>query len=923
MSARFRQCFAMFVLIWSGVIAAPAAFAQTSYTFNLPEQSLADSLRAIGQQTEMNILFEPAAVKNARSPALKGQYTVDEAIRLVLAGTKLEAQHTAASNVVIKVKSARSTTLPATSADAPGNSGSTLAQTNSQSPQPQSATGPQNTDTSNSTSESSKKEGLSEIVVTGTLIHNVAPITPVITITQADLVSQGYTTVADAIYDLPQNFQGGGASPASNPVSGAGGSGASNNATFASGINLRGLGGSATLVLLNGRRLAPTAFGGAVDISQIPLSVIDRVEIVTDGASSLYGSDAVAGVVNIITKSDFSGVEVGGRSTGISGGKTPNYGGDLVGGTSWEGGGLVTSFDYEKDNSLWARNRSFSDTLPDPFALTPENEAAHYFASVHQNLTDRLNLSMDALLTHRTYNSTNNIFVTPVSSVNNGNVSQYSVSPQLDFAISSDWTASLIGQWSRERDHSVVDYPPPVNLLAVQPISYQVSYVEPRVDGKLFDLPGGGVRLAVGAQARQEKMDFSSSQLYQGVLSGSVADLSRHVTSAYSELMIPVIGTSNALPLTQELRVDVSVRYDHYSDFGSTTNPKVGISWAPVESVKLHGSYSRSFQAPALFDSAPLGGAAQVAPYVNPQSPTGSSLGLFTQIVTPLRPETARSYNLGLTLDPVDRLKIEVSYFDIDFSNEISYLLTEGICASFPCSLQDQAELGSFFQKNPSLAEVNAILNNPLNSIQNFAGANGSPGPYTPSDISAIGTLGNVNAGITRVRGVDLAPRYSGIDTSVGRFSADFDASYYLTYRQQITATSTPFSIDNTFGNPLRFRAKANVGWHWQGWAANARVNFANSYVNNTDPNCPGGCAVSSWTTVDTGLSYKFSTDSASWLRDTRFAVTVTNLFDRKPPYVYFPTFSGGNFGYDPVNANPLMRTVAVTFTKRFGAEVK
>src|SRR5580700_4010838 len=121
MSARFRCCWATIALILSGLLAAPAVFAETTYNFNLPEQSLADSLRAIGQQTETNILFEPDAVKNARSPALRGQYTVDEAIRLVLAGTKLEAQHTAASNVVIKAKSVRSTAQPAISAEPQGN----------------------------------------------------------------------------------------------------------------------------------------------------------------------------------------------------------------------------------------------------------------------------------------------------------------------------------------------------------------------------------------------------------------------------------------------------------------------------------------------------------------------------------------------------------------------------------------------------------------------------------------------------------------------------------------------------------------------------------------------------------------------------------------------------------------------------------
>ena len=91
MSAWFRRYLATVVIVLSGIIAAPVAFAETTYSFNLPEQALADSLRAIGQQTEMNILFEPEAVKNARSPALRGQYTVDEAIRLLLTGTKLVA----------------------------------------------------------------------------------------------------------------------------------------------------------------------------------------------------------------------------------------------------------------------------------------------------------------------------------------------------------------------------------------------------------------------------------------------------------------------------------------------------------------------------------------------------------------------------------------------------------------------------------------------------------------------------------------------------------------------------------------------------------------------------------------------------------------------------------------------------------------
>jgi iron complex outermembrane recepter protein len=80
-----------------------------------------------------------------------------------------------------------------------------------------------------------------------------------------------------------------------------------------SSVNLRGIGDGSTLVLINGRRVANYAFdGGAVDVSAIPLAAIDRVEILKDGASAIYGTDAIAGVVNFILRKDFQGVEVTG-----------------------------------------------------------------------------------------------------------------------------------------------------------------------------------------------------------------------------------------------------------------------------------------------------------------------------------------------------------------------------------------------------------------------------------------------------------------------------------------------------------------------------------------------------------------------------------------------------------------------------------
>src|SRR5690606_404365 len=106
---------------------------------------------------------------------------------------------------------------------------------------------------------------------------------------------------------IPQNFAGG-----QNPGV-ALGSGNNTNLTGGSAFNLRGLGPDATLTLLNGRRLSYGGFQQAVDASLVPVAALKQIEIITDGASALYGSDAVAGVANIILKRDFDGLTMAGR----------------------------------------------------------------------------------------------------------------------------------------------------------------------------------------------------------------------------------------------------------------------------------------------------------------------------------------------------------------------------------------------------------------------------------------------------------------------------------------------------------------------------------------------------------------------------------------------------------------------------------
>ncbi len=513
-----RHVFAVLSVVAMLMAFAPPSLGQTS-AFDLPTQPLAESLKAVGAKANLNVMVSPPLVDGKQAPPLKANVSATDALAQLLKGSGLDYHFINDQTVVIREKAAPAAKDPPTGQITNPDSQNSTKEGGKNSSQDfrvaqvdQAPAGPQVEQARPRDSEKAKDDGLSEIVVTGTLIRNVAPITPVMTITQADLIDQGYTNLAQAIFDLPQNFQGAGTSPSSNIATAFGGPAAAQNSTFASGVNLRGLGGNATLVLLNGRRLAPTALGGTVDIAQIPVSAIDRVEILTDGASALYGSDAVAGVVNIITKREYSGVEIGGRATGISKGKTPDYGADIAGGYSWGSGGFVASADYQKDNALYARNRSFTNALPDPWALSPQDQAEHLYLSVNQEFTGQLKFSMDALFTHRDYDVLNNLHVSVPPYTNYGKVDQYNLSPELDYAISRNWTATLIGQWSKEHDDT---FNTDVGYGLTNPIDYEVISLEPRIDGKLFDLPGGAVRAALGVSGARKNWTIWPSTLHR------------------------------------------------------------------------------------------------------------------------------------------------------------------------------------------------------------------------------------------------------------------------------------------------------------------------------------------------------------------------------------------------------------------------
>ncbi len=143
---------------------------------------------------------------------------------------------------------------------------------------------------------------IQEVVVTGSRIAqpNLETTSPVTQVTAEDVITQGVTKIEDLVNQLPQAFAAQNATVA-------------NGATGTATVNLRGLGSPRTLVLVDGRRMP---YGGvdsgsaAPDLNQIPTAMVERVEVLTGGASAVYGSDAIAGVVNFIMKKDFEGVQI-------------------------------------------------------------------------------------------------------------------------------------------------------------------------------------------------------------------------------------------------------------------------------------------------------------------------------------------------------------------------------------------------------------------------------------------------------------------------------------------------------------------------------------------------------------------------------------------------------------------------------------
>lgn len=265
------------------------------------------------------------------------------------------------------------------------------------------------------------------IVVTGTLIRNpnLEQSSPVSVVGSEELELQQTNVAEEILRELP------GAVPSV-------GSQVNNGNGGASFVNLRGLGVNRNLVLLDGTRIVPAGLGGVVDLNNIPLALIERVDILTGGAVTTYGADAISGVVNFITKNDFAGMELSLSEQITERGDGNTFRGDLTVGANFDDGrgNAVLSVGYQETDPVTQGDRSFGAFNIDSYTGRPGGSSAAVPATIAGYGGPFRQISPDGQTLvpfYRPFNfNPQNIFQTPFQRFNMFGTARYEVADGIE-----------------------------------------------------------------------------------------------------------------------------------------------------------------------------------------------------------------------------------------------------------------------------------------------------------------------------------------------------------------------------------------------------------------------------------------------------------------------------------------------------------
>lgn len=893
-------------------LACPAPALADTARFEIRAEPLSDALKAFAQQAHMQLLYEYALVRNVRGNPVMGVIEKHRALKDLLRNTGLEAVFSSDDAATIRPIPASSSAPERSATDGDGKPAKGQADSpgvlHSTELSPTGAADPKTVRTKTSRP---KAATLQQVVVTGTLIPGVRNLaSPLTVLTRADIADSGAPTLQDFMQTQSFDF-GGGASV--NTIGSINGGASANDVAEGTGFNLRGLGNDATLVLFDGHRIAPgNVDANFVDTSLIPLIAMERVEVEPAGASATYGADAVGGVVNIIPIHHFSGLEtqVQYGSVAQSGSRELQIG--QIAGESWNSGNAVLAYELYDSTPLNARDRSYLYPVgaePTQFTLMNEQVRQSAFLSVDQSVSNAINIYATGLFSHRGTDLFD-IFGTAEAPqfANIYGPDRTSVGEAIlgtDITITPKEAANFSVAYSGSQTQYDAWFNPSPTFLNIQPnqaanASYSILTFNGTLTGSLFELPSGPLQFAIGGEGRREAYDLTQRATPE-------FQPSRTIQSAFLELNVPLLEgqSASSAPI---LSADLAGRIDHYSDFGTSTNPNVGIAWHPISPLKLRATFGTSYVAP---DLAELNGVPTVTWTQQASNPSTGGLSnvLITEGGNPdLKPETADVFTLGADFggDSSGGFHGGVTYYHIDFQNVITSIDEAGIDLGNALDLEGQ--LGpSVVQRNPPLSEETYLINQPtyLDLV---------PGGTTLSSIVAVVNDDDLNLSRIETNGVDLRATYTR-GLSYGTLAAGFDGTYILKFQRQITSESPILSLLNTPYNPVNFKARAKIAFTNETWRFSAFVNYINSYQDNR---VPPTVAVASWTTLDCNIRYNIH-DTWGPLKRTSLSLSALNATNRHPPFVAAPPGDGvPEADFDGANANVMGRVLSFEITLRY-----
>ncbi|MBL4765759.1 MAG: TonB-dependent receptor [Colwellia sp.] len=841
------------------------------------------------------------------------------------------------------------------------------------------------------------EEEVERIEVTGSHIKrgDMAGPSPVSSLSAADIARTGVTDLIGLFTKLPAAGQG---------TFSTQGNGSDGTGNGGSSVSLRGLGADSTLILINGRRIAVSPFANNidtafVDINNIPLAAIKRVDILKDGASATYGSDAIAGVINIILKDNYDGAEFSAKigDTADGGGKETNI--SLAWGSTSENMSHTFVLDYFNREEIMNSDRDYTATAnqkartglrfandgrsssgypgtialasdpsnrtPDTFgndvcaaedivgtlcrydyapfgSAVPSSERFSFLYTGKYEINDDLRGFADingqnskTVIRGAASPSFNELFMSG-DNVNHpfANMPEHEFYQQdltmrrrmVDIGnrekqVSSNYYRGVIGlegeigdwQWeaaysyiksdsvergvdgfpNSRRAQEAIDsgiwnpFEPSSNtqealdFIETQTTRYGKSTnksFDLTVSGPIMEMPSGDLMFAVGAEYREESIsDNPDDQFLRGNIFGTEATQangSRDNTSVYAELAVPVMDN---------LEVQLAVRHEDYSDFGTTTDPKVAFIWSVNDDISVRGSWGTAFRAPSLHqiglgntdESPELIDTVRCAAVGNINK--ACELQEYTAVLSgnqDLGPEESESYNVGLIYQISDNLDFSLDYYSYDIEN----IITKDTQFKFTTFGND----ASVVERLPS--------NLP-----------GDPGEVVRI-FDQYENIGNV-----KTSGLDFDITYK-LDSNLGDFSFNYALNYVLNYEDARPTANEDGSpgqprIDTQEGDfeQPEIRWTFNTSWVKDDWSANIAVNFIGEFkqddavriqtVKDDDDNVIETVIlddVDSMITVDTAVNF-------IGFENTTLTLGATNLLNEKPPFSYHSWTSFSN----------------------------